>query len=986
MNGRSWIVALTQMGACLTILLTACGDDGVGDGNNSACAEGHRQQGAACVPIFDDCPGANEIPVLGGGCHEVGVTYCATGLLDPDGEGGCAPILPPDAGSCPAGTMGALGHTTCQPVGVTVCGDGFVSDGDGGCDAVLPPGPDPCPPGTIELLGYTTCQPLGDCGSGPWGNIVTDSTTVYVDQTYDGTAPSDGSAQAPFVTIGAALVAAPSNGQVAVAAGNYQESVRITDPVQLTGRCSELVTITGQLLLGAPQPALSVAYDAVGTALAGVTLTGPGYGLLIAGATLVTVENVEVVDTVSDGIVSLYESEVSYRRVKVAGAGGAGILASGSTVELTECVIRDTVPDSDGWFGRGINAECDPDIALCGSLSLTASVLSRNQEMGIQAQGVDVEITATVIRDTQPQGSDGTAGRGISAQCDGDYSLCGSLRVTDSLVVGNRDVGILAHGLPVTIVSTVVRDTLPQWLDDTYGAGISVQCDEDVDRCSTLSVTDSLVTGNRMFGINTGAAESTISKTAVRDTLPEVSSGTYGWGIKASCHLDPCGTLLIADSLVAANQDVGIALEGVDTTVVDSVIRDTVEHQAIKDESTDGRGINAQCNIALGRCGTLDILSSVISRNMSLGIFSAGVTTTVTSSVVRDTLPQTSTGEYGRGINAQDEPDLGVRGALEVRGCLITGNRDIGIFVGGTDATVTDTVVEETLSQQSDDTAGRGLNAQCNPASGECSRLTVARCLIAANRDVAITALGTPLTVTDSVVRDTLPDQSDGTAGHGISSQCDVFEPLCGSLRVTRSLVQNSQSSGIFIMGVPSVLEGVTVWGTTASQVGAWLGEYGQGVWARCDEDYEICADLQMSGCHVESSQSAGVALDGVSGFLHSSVVFQVDDQPLDDRYGYGVQVGGLESQQGAAMPSFHVTDCEIRDAKLAGVLYFRTRGTLARSVVSGAENSVVMNEGSEPTILDDNELSGTVEDDPTWANLFPSPAPPPSLPANPAR
>ena len=39
------------------------------------------------------------------------------------------------------------------------------------------------------------------------------------------------------------------------------------------------------------------------------------------------------------------------------------------------------------------------------------------------------------------------------------------------------------------------------------------------------------------------------------------------------------------------------------------------------------------------------------------------------------------------------------------------------------------------------------------------------------------------------------------------------------------------------------------------------------------------------------------------------------------------------------------------------------------------------MNQGSEPTILDSNDLSGTVADEPTWANLYPSPAPAPSLP-----
>ncbi|MFH2010357.1 MAG: hypothetical protein ABI333_27410 [bacterium] len=58
-----------------------------------------------------------------------------------------------------------------------------------------------------------------------------------------------------------------------------------------------------------------------------------------------------------------------------------------------------------------------------------------------------------------------------------------------------------------------------------------------------------------------------------------------------------------------------------------------------------------------------------------------------------------------------------------------------------------------------------------------------------------------------------------------------------------------------------------------------------------------------------------------------------------------------------------------------------RSLGTLTGTVVSGAEYSVIMNEGSSPTIGRGNDLSGTVEDEPTWANLFPSPAPEPNLP-----
>ncbi len=133
----------------------------------------------------------------------------------------------------------------------------------------------------------------------------------------------------------------------------------------------------------------------------------------------------------------------------------------------------------------------------------------------------------------------------------------------------------------------------------------------------------------------------------------------------------------------------------------------------------------------------------------------------------------------------------------------------------------------------------------------------------------------------------------------------------------------------------------------------------------------------------VESSQSSAVALEGVSGFVRSSVVRSVTPQPLDNKYGYGIQIGGLE---GGEMPVISVLDCEIRDAKLAGILFYRAGGTLGRSVVAGAENSVVMNQGSAVTIMKDNDLTGTVTDEPIWADLYPSPSPPPLLPTDPTQ
>jgi len=245
---------------------------------------------------------------------------------------------------------------------------------------------------------------------------------------------------------------------------------------------------------------------------------------------------------------------------------------------------------------------------------------------------------------------------------------------------------------------------------------------------------------------------------------------------------------------------------------------------------------------------------------------------------------------------------------------------------------------------------------------------------------VGIFSSGLDIEVASSVVEDTLPEEATGRFGRGIGAQCDLDADACGSLDVTASLVKGSRNVGIYVSGVPAVIDGVAVVDTTANETGDWEGSSGQGVWVLCDDGLGSCATLQMTSCLVDSSFSAGLATEGTSGFVLSSVIRNVSAEPLDGKYGYGIQIEGLEGQ---AQPTFHVTGCEVLDAKLAGIMYYLSSGTLSGSVVRGGEFSVVKNVGSSPTILDDNELSGTVTSEPTWQDFYPSPAPPPSGPGD---
>jgi hypothetical protein len=71
---------------------------------------------------------------------------------------------------------------------------------------------------------------------------------------------------------------------------------------------------------------------------------------------------------------------------------------------------------------------------------------------------------------------------------------------------------------------------------------------------------------------------------------------------------------------------------------------------------------------------------------------------------------------------------------------------------------------------------------------------------------VGIFVYGVNAEITATVVRDTLPEQSTGISGRGIAAQCSSAG-ACGSLRVSSSLVTSSENVGIFIAGVPAILD-----------------------------------------------------------------------------------------------------------------------------------------------------------------------------------
>ncbi|MFH2009298.1 MAG: right-handed parallel beta-helix repeat-containing protein [bacterium] len=643
-SGRDGLVALVTIG--LTVTVIACSNEsGGGGGNNNYngntnfadCPEGCELSNTACLPVFDDCPAADEIPVLGGGCKPVGVPNCE------EGPG---------------------------------CSTGFTDDGVGGCEPTLPAAD--CGDGSLAVLGNAACETIRDCGTGTWGNITLDASTIFVDGSYGG-GGSDGSQGAPYVTLTAALAVASAGDRIALAEGVYQESVSLGDAIAIEGRCPELVTLQGISGGGNDSPPVTIQTTAAGAAVRGVRLESSASGVVLNEVADVELTDLEIADTGLYGVLMQRGSSAVLTRVKIAGAGSAGVMLYGGAVELNQCVVRGTVPAPDGSLGRGVDAGCDYfGTGGCPDLAVHASVISGNREAGILISGGSVVISDSLIRDTRANQNNGLAGIGVQAQCDTSASDCPTLAITGSVVTGNRSAGVMALGESTVIQDTVISNTLPQDGDQRLGNGLVAQCDTSLGVCGDITISCSTVDGNRAAGITLSGLNAFVESTIIRGTLAQQSDNLGGEGLLLQCEYfsRECTDASIVDTKIVQNSLTGVFLYGATVGFRGVYVAET-QPEAAADE--EGMGLLAQCDDSIPSCPELFIDGSLFESNYSEGLTMFGGTAVVERSSVIDVMAQASDGEFGFGmyIDGRTESELPT---LDISNCEIRDAVVTGVF------------------------------------------------------------------------------------------------------------------------------------------------------------------------------------------------------------------------------------------------------------------------------------------------------------------
>lgn len=460
------------------------------------------------------------------GCSTEAETETSGGGGGADGTEGCAPgeILVPDQGCVAAG------------VPADACGEGFESDGASGCRAILPSAP--CRPGELAIMGETTCHPVAPCARGKWGDIVIDTDTVFVDESYvvgDG----DGSELKPWPTIGQGIAAAEPGATIAIAAGSYEEIIILTQPVVLWGRCPADVEIVG----GATSIAtVDLRPGAQGSIVRSIAVTGATAGIGATGAIDLTVENVWAHDLADAGVIledALGPTAMTVRDSLIERAGETGILASGASIVVERSVVRDTV----GTTARGINVGSSLYIVAPGSAEIRRSLVERSAQIGLYVGGATTTVEETLVH----EGSSPVAMGGIGVVIEHDWTnnLPASMTASSVVLQANQLAGVFVNGGTLLMSDSTVRGTRPA-SDGRFGRGLFAQIEVNTATPGRIELNHSLIDDNHEVGLVVSGAQGKLVATRVRGTKLQVVDMSFGDGVAAVGHLLPTAVELIA--------------------------------------------------------------------------------------------------------------------------------------------------------------------------------------------------------------------------------------------------------------------------------------------------------------------------------------------------------------------------------------------------------------------------------------------------------
>ncbi|WP_437758974.1 right-handed parallel beta-helix repeat-containing protein [Sorangium sp. So ce1389] len=468
-------------------------------------------------------------------------------------------------------------------------------------------------------------------------------------------------------------------------------------------------------------------------------------------------------------------------------------------------------------------------------------------------------------------------------RCPGLVEIRGTGGNTEAVLAGSgaasgteiRSIAITGERVGISIVDTRNITIEQVWVHSTGDLGIYIV---DVDGPTGVVLRASLVEQHRDVGVFVGGSDATIEDTVVRATQPS-ADGLSGRGIVVQNDRDTGerASVLVRASLVEQNRDVGVFVGGSDATIEDTVVRATQPSA----DGLSGWGIVVQNDRDTGERASVLVRASLVEQNRDVGVFVGGSDATIEDTVVRATQPSAD-GLSGWGIVVQNDHDTGERASVLVRASLVEQNRDVGVFVGGSDATIEATVVRAT-QPRADGLFGRGIVVQNGNFTGERANVTVRACLIEENHEMGINVAGSDAIIETTDIRGTHPS-ADGRRGAGIVVEDDPDTGERAKVTVRACLVEENHEMGINVAGSDAIIETTDVRGTQPSADGA----RGAGIAIEDDPDTGERADVTVRTCLVEQNQRIGVAVARSTAMIDTTAVRRTKARH-DNTFGDGV-------------------------------------------------------------------------------------------------
>lgn len=347
-----------------------------------------------------------------------------------------------------------------------------------------------------------------------------------------------------------------------------------------------------------------------------------------------------------------------------------------------------------------------------------------------------------------------------------------------------RDLAI--RGPQAGLLMSGVHDVLAArlWLHDLGSRGIDV---EDTLGTTSATVRDTLVERSRVLGFYVGASELLIERSVIRDIRSAPGgSGGRGFSIEPLPGDPKRSNVTVRGSLFDGCREAGGLAHGSDVVLADTIIRQTQP----SDLGAGGVGLAFITDEQTGFLPGAALSRVVIEDSREIGLWLDGAAVSMEYSVVRRTTAN-SEGNHGRGMAVQQDFTTLEPTRLQMQSSLVEDNQELGIFVGGSEATFTEVAVRATTF---DTTALKGMGIALMPGMGQLpARLVLRGSEIVGSHAFGIQVYGSELLMERTLVSEVHPGGAD-TFGDGISVASEPDLP--GSAELADSLVARGARAG----------------------------------------------------------------------------------------------------------------------------------------------------------------------------------------------